>query len=361
MNKNRKLVLENGKVFEGYGFGGSKEIINELVFNTSVVGYQEILSDPKNYQKVMCLTYPVIGNYGLNDEDFESKGLTVSGLIVREYNDIPSNFRFTYELSEVMSENEISGIYDVDTREITRIIREEGVMKAMICDINKPLEDCLKEINEYVIDENYISNVSSKKVWYSRTTNPLYNVVAIDCGIKKSLVKILNKVGCNVIVVPFNISKEQILKYKPNGLLISDGPGNPNLYTEVIKLINELKGEVPIYGIGTGMSLISLAYGADVVKQKVGHNGSNYPVKELRTNKIEITSQNDLYSIDDSSISSTGLKSIFVNVIDNKIKGIIDRTNNVLGIEYDLSNENCKEDASLNKFLDLMKKAGRNK
>jgi carbamoyl-phosphate synthase small subunit len=146
MNKNRKLVLENGKVFEGYGFGGSKEVINELVFNTSVVGYQEILSDPKNYQKVMCLTYPVIGNYGLNDTDFESKGLTVSGLIVREYNDIPSNFRFTYELSEVMSESDIPGIYDVDTREITRIIREEGTMKVMICDINKSTEEALKEI-----------------------------------------------------------------------------------------------------------------------------------------------------------------------------------------------------------------------
>ena len=241
MNKNRKLVLENGKVFDGYGFGGSKEVINELVFNTSVVGYQEILSDPKNYKKVMCLTYPVIGNYGLNDTDFESKGLTVSGLIVREYNDIPSNFRFTYELSEVMSENDIPGIYDVDTREITRLVREQGVMKAMICDIAKPVDEALKEINEYVVSEKVVDEVSSKKVWYSRTTNPLYTVVAIDCGIKKSLVKILNTIGCNVVVVPNSITKEQLLKYKPNGLLISDGPGNPEKSTEVVELINEMK------------------------------------------------------------------------------------------------------------------------
>ena len=361
MNKNRKLVLENGKVFEGYGFGGSKEVINELVFNTSVVGYQEILSDPKNYQKVMCLTYPVIGNYGLNDTDFESKGLTVSGLIVREYNDIPSNFRFTYELSEVMSESDIPGIYDVDTREITRIIREEGTMKVMICDINKSTEEALKEISEYNVSERFIDEVSSKKVWYSRTTNPLYNVVAIDCGIKKSLVKILNSIGCNVVVVPNTITKEQLLKHKPNGLLISDGPGNPEKSLEVVDLINEMKGIVPIFGIGTGMSLIGLSYGAKVVKQKVGHNGSNYPVRDLKIGKIEITSQNDLYSLDDVSIKETALKPTHVNVIDNKVKGLFDKANNVLAIEFDLPIEDCNLNAVLIKFLDLMKKAGRNK
>jgi len=361
MKKDRKLVLENGKVFEGYGFGGTKQVINELVFNTSVVGYQEILSDPKNYEKIMCLTYPVIGNYGLNDTDFESKGLTVSGLIVREYNDIPSNFRFTYVLSEVMSENDIPGIYDVDTREITRLVREEGVMKAMICDIDKPLDEALKEINEYALAERVIDEVSSKKVWYSRTTNPLYNVVAIDCGIKKSLVNILNIIGCNVVVVPNTITKEQLLKYKPNGLLISDGPGNPEKSVEVVELINEMKGLVPICGIGIGMSLVGLAYGAKVVKQKVGHNGSNYPVKDVKTGKIEITSQNDLYSLDDASLKETSLKVTHQNVIDNKVKGVFDKANNVIAIEYNLAMEECQENPFLIKFLDLMKKAGRNK
>lgn len=361
MEKNKKLVLENGKIFEGIGFGSNEEVVNDLVFNTNVVGYQEVISDPKNIKKIMCMTYPVIGNYGLNDEDFESNGITISGLVVREYNDVPSNFRFTYTLSEAMNESNVSGICGVDTREIARILREEGNMKAIICDIDKPIEQCLDIINNFNEQEKLINYVSSKKVWYSRTTNPLYTVVAIDCGIKKSLVKVLNAIGCNVVIVPYTLTKEQILSYKPNGIVISDGPGNPNECQEVIDLVNNLKGSIPILGIGYGKHIIEIAYGAKVNKLKVGKNGSNYPVKDTRSGKIEITSQNNLYCLEEKTLSETELKVFLRNVLDNSVNGVIDRSNNIIGISYDLSISGCKQDNQLSRFLDMMKKFGRNK
>ena len=283
MKKNKKLVLENGAVFAGFGFGSDNEAIAELVFNTSVVGYQEILSDPSNCNQIVCMAYPVIGNYGLTDEDYESKSITVSGVVVREYNDVPSNFRFTHKLGEVMDENNVAGISEVDTRQIVRIIRDNGTMKALICDIDKPMDECMAKLKAYVEPKNVVQIASSKKVWHSRTTNPTYTVVAVDCGIKRSLVKMLNEIGCNVVVVPYNTTAEQILKYKPNGLFLTDGPGNPNDVVEVIELVKEMKGKMPILGIGLGQEIIALAYGADIYKQKVGHNGCNIFLKRPQT------------------------------------------------------------------------------
>ena len=202
----KKIILENGMEFYGYGFGSNKQAINEIVFNTSMVGYQEIISDPSYTDQMVCMTYPLIGNYGMTDDDYETRIPTMGGLIVREYNDLPSNFRYTKTLSEVLDEYDIPGISGVDTRMITRIIRNEGSQKVMICDADKPYDEAYAELKAYVIPTDMVSRVSCKKRWYSRTPNHKYDVVAIDCGIKLNIVRKLNEKGCNVTVVPFKRS-----------------------------------------------------------------------------------------------------------------------------------------------------------
>ena len=219
--RNRKLILSNGRVFEGIGFGSDKEQIAELVFNTSMVGYQEILSDPSYCGQFVCMTYPLIGNYGVTDEDYESKQIKNAGFIVREYNDSPSNFRATSSLGDVMDEAGASGIAGIDTRELTRIIRNEGSMLAMITSMDKDVDEAIKEMNERGFEHNQVERVSTKKVWYSRTANPLFTVVAVDCGMKMNIVRKFTKFGCNVVVVPHTSTYEDVMNIieleKPDG------------------------------------------------------------------------------------------------------------------------------------------------
>ena len=350
--KNKKLVLETGEIFEGEGFGADTEKVAELVYNTSVVGYQETFSDPSNLEYIMVMGYPVIGSYGLTDEDYESNELTISGLVVREYSKYPSNFRYTHELDEKMEEAGVPGISGLDTREILRIIKEKGSMRAMIADIDTPNKLCMKMINEYSVPKNVVSKISTKKVWYSRTLNYKYTVACIDLGLKKSLISMLKDLSCNVVVLPYNASIETIMKYKTNGLFISDGPSNPYDIENVIDTINELKGKMPILGVGLGQEIIELAYGAKLYKQKVGHNGGNIPVRNLKTNKIVITSQNDQYAVDIESLKKTDLKATHQNVIDGIITGVEDKKNNVIAIQY---NPNpIDDDYVFQRFINLM-------
>ena len=255
-----KLVLENGLEFVGDNFGSNEEVIGEIFFNTSMVGYQDILSDPSYYGKIACMTYPLIGNYGLTDEDYDFKSIYVKGYVVKENNDYPSNFRQTRTLSDAMEENKVTGIEDVDTREITKIIRDNGTMKAMITKEDKSLQECLEILRNYQEEDNQVAKVSCKKIWYSRTANPSYNVVILDLGVKNTLVKQLNEYGFNVVVVPYNTPIEQIKKLKPNGIIISNGPGNPNNLQDIVSLISLLKGKYPMLGLGLGAQLLALSY-----------------------------------------------------------------------------------------------------
>lgn len=356
---NRKLVLENGQVFEGVGFGNLTDVVAEIIYNTAVVGYQEIISDPANKAKIVCMTYPLIGNYGLTDDDYESKHISISGLVVREYNEIPSNFRYTRTLEEVLEENNISGLQGIDTRELMKTIQKHGTMKALICDIDKPLDDALLELNAYVEATNLVQTVTSKKVWYSRTPNPMYNVAVLDLGTKLNLIKGLNEAGCNVISFPYNTTKEEILKYKPNGLFISSGPGNPEYLKDVVDVIKSFIGVLPIFGVGLGHQLIGLAYDAKTYKMKTGHHGCNYPVRNLKTGKVEISVQNHLYTIDRQSLKGTSLKITHENVISNEIEGLEDTKNKVMSIEFEpftIIDENTEN--VYHKFITLMKKHG---
>ncbi len=331
---NKKIVLEDGEEYLGYGFGSDKEAICEIVFNTSMVGYQEIISDPSYTYQMVVMTYPLIGNYGITDEDYETKQPTIGGIIVREYNDLPSNFRYTKTLSEYLEENNIPGISGIDTRKLTRSIRDKGSRKVIITDINTSKKDALEKLKKYEMPKDAVSKVSCKKKWYSRTSNYKYNVVAIDCGIKLNIIRSLNKRRCNVTIVPYNTTAKEIEKLKPDGIFLSNGPGNPEDVTEVIQLVKELRGKYPIFGICMGHQMISLAYGAKTYKLKFGHRGGNHPVLNLETDKIEITSQNHSYAVDEESLKKTGLKVTHRNILDNTIEGVECKKDKVFSVQY---------------------------
>ena len=359
---NKNIVLENGKEFYGWGFGADKTAINEIVFNTSMVGYQEIISDPSYTDQMVCMTYPLIGNYGVTDEDYETRVPTMGGLIVREYNDLPSNFRYTKTLSEVLDEYDIPGISGVDTRMITRIIRDEGSQKVMICDANMPYEEALKLVREYEIPTDMVSRVSCKKRWYSRTPNHKYDVVAIDCGIKLNIIRKLNEKGCNVTVVPYDFTAEDIMKLQPDGLFLSNGPGNPEDVTTVIEVVKQLKGKLPIFGICLGHQMISLALGAKTFKMKFGHRGGNHPVMNLESGKIEITSQNHSYAVDVDSLNATELTLTHKNLLDNTAEGVESKENKLFSVQYHPESAPGPQDSEylFDKFIDLMKREGEN-
>ena len=359
---NRKIVLEDGSEYFGYGFGYHTDRVCEIVFNTSMVGYQEIVSDPSYTYQMVVMTYPLIGNYGITDEDFETKVPTIGGLVVREYNDLPSNFRYTKTLSEILEENKIPAIWGVDTRKIARSIRDLGSRKVFITDIDTPKEEALRIIAETDIPKDAVSKVSCKKRWYSRTSNHKYNVVAIDCGIKLNIVRSLNAVGCNVTVVPYNTTAEEIEMHEPDGIFISNGPGDPEDVMNVVELVRTLKGKYPIFGICLGHQLISLAYGAKTYKLKFGHRGGNHPVKNLETGKIEITSQNHSYAVDMDSIKNTDLTATHINLLDNTVEGVECKRDRVFSVQYHPESAPGPQDSHylFDKFINIMKERKEN-
>ena len=353
---NKKIVLEDGEEYLGYGFGADKEAICEIVFNTSMVGYQEIVSDPSYTYQMVVMTYPLIGNYGITDEDYETKQPTIGGMVVREYNDLPSNFRYTKTLSEYLEENDIPAISGIDTRKLTRSIRNKGSRKVIITDITTSKEEALKKLKAYDIPKDAVSKVSCKKKWYSRTANYKYNVVAVDCGIKLNIVRSLNKRGCNVTIVPYNTTAKEIENLKPDGIFLSNGPGNPEDVKEVINLVKELRGKYPIFGICLGHQMISLAYGAKTYKLKFGHRGGNHPVLNLQTDKIEITSQNHSYAVDEKSLEKTDLVVTHKNILDNTIEGVECKKDKVFSVQYHPESSPGPQDSGylFDKFIKIM-------
>ena len=352
----KKIVLENGREFYGYGFGADREVINEIVFNTSMVGYQEIMSDPSYTDQMVVMTYPLIGNYGMADEDYETKTPTIGGMIVREYNDSPSNFRYTKTLNEVFEEHDIPAIWGVDTRTLTRIIRNEGTQKVIITGADTPLEEALRKVREYALPHDMVSRVSCKKRWFSRTANHRYDVVAIDCGIKYNIIRKLNEKGCNVTVVPHDISVEELLAFRPDGVFLSNGPGDPADVAPVVEKVRALRGRVPMFGICLGHQMIALAYGARTFKMKFGHRGGNHPVKCLETGRIEITSQNHSYAVDRQSLGGTGLRLTHVNLLDDTVEGMECPEDRLFSVQYHPESAPGPQDSAylFDKFIQMM-------
>ena len=354
--KKRKLVFEDGSEYCGYGFGYDGDRVCEVVFNTSMVGYQEIISDPSYTDQAVVMTYPLIGNYGTADEDYETKTPTISGLIVREYNDLPSNFRYTKTLAEVMEEYRIAGICGIDTRKLARSIRDFGSRRALITDAETPTNKALAMLCLAPIPHDAVTRVSCKKRWYSRTANARLNVVAIDCGIKLNIIRSLNARGCNVTVMPYNTTAEEVIKMKPDGIFLSNGPGDPQDVSPVIELVRELRGKYPIFGICLGHQIISLACGAETYKLKFGHRGGNHPVKELSSGRVEITSQNHSYAVREESLVGTGLEVTHVNLLDGTVEGVHDTQNRMFSVQYHPESAPGPQDSAylFDRFIALM-------
>ena len=355
----RKLILETGEEYYGHGFGAAEQRVCEIVFNTSMVGYQEIISDPSYTYQAVVMTYPLIGNYGICDDDYESRTPSIGALIVREYNDQPSNFRYTHTLGEVLEENHIPAISGIDTRKLTRSIRDLGSRRVLITDADTPLEEGLRIIAETPVPHDAVPLVSCRKRWYSRTANHRYNVVAVDCGIKLNIIRCLNARGCNVTVVPYDTPAEVIERMDPDGVFLSNGPGDPEDVAPVIQLVRALRGRYPIFGICLGHQMIALAAGAKTYKLKFGHRGGNHPVRNLRTGRIEITSQNHSYAVDAQSVEGTGLEITHVNLLDGTVEGLACPADRLFSVQYHPESAPGPQDSAylFDQFVAMMKEA----
>ena len=331
---NRKLILEDGEEFYGYGFGAEHDAVVEVVFNTSMVGYQEILSDPSYTGQAVVMTYPLIGNYGMCGDDYESKWPSISALIVREYNDEPSNFRSTKTLEQVMCAFNIVGMAGVDTRRLARHIRDRGTCKGLITGAELPNIVGVTKLKMTPLSKDVVAAVSSKQSWNSPAKKKRFHVAAVDCGMKLNILRSLNEKDCDVTVVPWNTTAESIRRLAPDGVFISNGPGNPEDVQPVIQLVRELRGKYPIFGICLGHQIIALAYGAKTYKLKFGHRGGNHPVKNLQTGKIEITSQNHSYAVDTGSVEGTGLTVTHLNLLDNTVEGLKCEKDRIFSVQY---------------------------
>ena len=354
--KNRQLILENGSRYYGGGFGDMNDKVVELVFNTSVVGYQEILSDPSYTDQGVVMTYPLIGNYGMNDDDYETKTPTIGAFIVREYNGEPSNFRCSETLESVMKRYGIAGITGVDTRKLTREIRKYGSCKALITNAETTLESGLEILSKTQMPHDAVSRVSRKQIEKYEIQNPKFHVVAIDCGMKQNIVRSLNSHGCTVTVVPWNTQSETIEELKPDGVFLSNGPGDPTDVPEVIETVRKLKGKYPIFGICLGHQILSLACGAKTYKLKFGHRGGNHPVKNLETGRVEITSQNHSYAVDTQSLENTELEITHINLLDNTVEGVRCIKEKAFGVQYHPESAPGPQDSEylFDKFIKLM-------
>ncbi len=361
--KAKKIVLEDGLEFHGTGFGSTENRMVELVFNTSMVGYQEIVSDPSYTGQAVVMTYPLIGNYGMCDDDYETLRPSVSGLIVREYCEKPSNFRFTRTLEDVMNEFGIVGVYGIDTRTLGRYIRNFGTCRAYIVDEDVSVEEAVAALKAWVPPTDFVAQVSTRETydWSTSKISDLYplksnHVVAIDCGMKRNIPRSLARRGCKVTVVPWDSTAEYILSLEPDGVFISNGPGDPQDAAPTIAAVKQLIGKVPIFGICLGHQIISLAYGANTYKLKFGHRGGNHPVKNLKTGKIEITSQNHSYAVEEASLEGTGLIVTHLNILDNTIEGVECAKDKVFSVQYHPESAPGPQDSAylFDEFINIM-------
>lgn len=325
------LILEDGTVFEGKSMGADKEIISEIVFNTSMTGYLEVLTDPSYAGQAVTMTYPLIGNYGICYSDMESRKGWPDGFIVRELSRMPSNFRSEDTIQHFLEENDIPGIYGIDTRALTKILREKGTMNGMIT-TNEAynLDEILPKLKEYTVT-GVVGKVScaEKEVYQPGDIGsdkvPVERKVAvIDVGTKKNIIRCLLNRNCEVTVYPQDFDAKEVVASKPDGIMITNGPGDPAECVEVIAQVKELaKSGIPIFAICLGHQLMALAHDAKTYKMKYGHRGANHPVKNLETGKVYISSQNHGYVVDADSLDQEVAKPWFINVNDKTVEGLL--------------------------------------
>lgn len=351
----RLLVLEDGSVWKGKAFGSDNFQPGELVFNTSMTGYQEILTDNSYCGQIIMMTYPLIGNYGINHDDWESIEPAAFGFVVKDLCEDYSNWRADSSLDAFCKRENIPGIYDVDTRALTRRIRDKGTMKATFANPGDDIDKIVKDLRESDDIHDQVKRVSTSKLY--SVPNRGLKVVLMDFGAKLGIIRELSARGCDIVVVPADTDAETILNFKPDGVMLTNGPGNPEDVPEAIETIRELVGKVPMFGICLGHQLISLACGAKTYKLKFGHRGGNHPVVDLRDGHVEITSQNHGYAVDADSLKNTDLIMTHQALNDKSVEGVAHTKYPVFSMQYHPEASAGPNDSKgmFDQFIEVMK------
>jgi carbamoyl-phosphate synthase small subunit len=353
------LVLADGSTYEGYSFGAEADSYGEVVFNTSMVGYQEMLTDPSYAGQILVSTYPLIGNYGVNEIDFESKKIQVRGFIVREECYQPSHYLSTQTLRQFLAAHNIPGISGVDTRAITRKLRSFGVMMGYITTEKTPQQalEQLKSLPDYGTTD-FVRQVTTDAPYKWQPEGPpsTHHIVVLDCGLKYNILRILRQHGCSVTAVPCTTPAKDILALKPDGILLSPGPGDPELLDYIVDNIKELAGKKPMMGICLGNQLIARAFGGSNFKLKFGHRGGNHPVRDLATGKVYITAQNHGYAVDPDTLKN-GLEVTHINLNDGTVEGLRHKELPIFSIQYHSEASPGPWDSTylLRQFVDMVK------
>ena len=364
------LALADGRVFRGEACGAAGEASGEVVFNTSMTGYQEILTDPSYRGQLVCMTYPLIGNYGINPEDVESRRPWVSGFIVKEMCGYPSNWRGRMRLDDYMREQDIVGIQGIDTRALTRHLRDRGAQEGIISTVETDADRLVERARALpgLLGRDLVSEVTvaephgwQEGTWslargFTAPPAPRFRVVAYDCGIKQNIMRRLASLGCDLTVVPADTPSAAVLERKPDGVFIANGPGDPEAAPYLVESVRGVVGKTTIFGICLGNQILGLALGGSTYKLKFGHHGANHPVRDLRTGRVEITSQNHGFAVDPKSVAKLGLEETHVNLNDGTSEGMRHRELPIFSVQYHPEASPGPHDAHylFHRFIDLM-------
>ncbi len=363
------LALEDGKIFRGESFGASGERFGEVVFNTSMSGYQEVITDPSYKGQIVAMTYPLIGNYGVNPEDVESRRPFLEGFVVKEYSKIASNWRSTKPLGDYLRENKVMGIEGVATRELTLHIRSSGAMKAILSTEDSDVKSLVQKardsqglvgvdlVKEVSIDKEYVWPKLSGGNKTAKSARSL-KIAVLDCGVKYNILRRLMENGCEVMVFPAQTPAKEILKARPRGILLSNGPGDPAAVAYVVETTRELIGKLPIFGICLGHQMLGQALGGKTFKLKFGHHGANHPVKDLKTGKVSISVQNHGFCVDIDSLNKKEIEITHINLNDNTLEGMRHKKLPIFSVQFHPEASPGPHDAAymFKNFVDLMKK-----